>query len=85
MATDRAMYLGGLFIRLPVPTKEVIKGWADRSGMRRQDFLRAALILGCRQLAVDLGLFSGQGYPVGLYEDLASVVDELGVGSDVGA
>ena len=53
ITTQRGIY-GRLQVTLPIPAKSSMLDWAKKSGMRKAEFLRVALMIGATKLADDL-------------------------------
>jgi hypothetical protein len=53
ISTQRGLY-GRLQVTLPMPAKSSMLSWAKKSGMKKAEFLRVALMVGAAQLANDL-------------------------------
>ncbi len=53
ISTQRGIY-GRLQVTLPMPAKSSMLSWAKKSGMKKAEFLRVALMIGAVQLANDL-------------------------------
>ena len=53
ITTQRGIY-GRLQVTLPMPAKSSMLAWAKKSGMKKAEFLRVALMIGANQLATNL-------------------------------
>ena len=53
ITTQNGVY-GRLQVTLPMPAKSSMMSWAKKSGMKKAEFLRTALMIGAIQLANDL-------------------------------
>lgn len=53
ITTQSGIY-GRLQVTLPMPAKSSMLSWAKKSGMKKAEFLRVALMIGAAQLANDL-------------------------------
>ena len=51
--TQRGIY-GRLQVTLPMPAKSSMLDWAKKSGMKKAEFLRVALMIGANHLATEL-------------------------------
>ncbi len=53
ITTKRGVY-GRVNVTLPLPAKLSMLGWMKKSGMKKAEFLRTALMIGALQLANEL-------------------------------